>query len=131
MLRKFILMPLCGLIAKNVEVFVFVVGTAIMLGLQFIYIAYGRDAAIAAVIIVVILGMWANLRSPVYVPDMSQPGEPMALPGDGPPSLPGPAAQARLGSVGTRRISAPPVGTSPAVSGRGCNDSHRVPVGHR
>jgi hypothetical protein len=70
-----------------------------MVGLMVLYMAYGFTGMVGGVIVIFLLRLRTEGRAPIYVPDMSQPGEPIGLSGDLPPSLPPPGAQARLGST--------------------------------
>lgn len=130
MFWRYIGRPICVLIVTFPEAFVFVVTAVGMIGLGFVYQLYGTEAAIAVVVASIVLAFWLERRQGVPLPDMSGPPEPLALPGDTPPGLPGPTAQARLSSTRTAKvIGKSPAGIFPAVSGR--RDGRPAPSGLR
>jgi hypothetical protein len=132
MLLKILAWPIAALVALiGIEAFTFLGTAAVMIGLGVVLQLYGMEAFIALVAVIVVLSLWGERRLGVPVADMSEPPEPLALPGAGrPPGLPGPGAQARLSSTRNANvIASAPLDTFRGASGPRDSGAHRAPSG--
>jgi hypothetical protein len=127
MLWRYIGRPICGLIAHYPEAFVCVGTSAVMIGLAMVYQLYGMEAFIAVAAVIIVLGLSVGRHHGVPFPDdISGPPEPIALPGNRPPGLSGPSAQARIGGTGAKVIPSSLSSTFQGVSGPEGSGGHPV-----
>jgi hypothetical protein len=106
--------------------------TVVMLGIGIVGRAYGTEACLIALAIVIVLSLLILRACPLPMAPMCDRPEPLALSGDGLPPLPSPGARTQIAATNPRpAITRQPSNICPAVSDRAGNAVHRLPAEHR